>query len=64
MAYKQGRTPIDDYLAKWRTLCFQSKIDNAFKVYLLKQNVSKKIIEEVFRQNKWSSTMDPMLMTI
>ena len=64
MAYKQGRTPIDDYLAKWRTLYFQSKIDDAFEVYLLEQNISKQIIKEVFRQNKWGSTVDPMLMTI
>ena len=48
VAYKQGRTPIDDYLAKWRMLYFQSKIDNAFGVYLLEQNVSKQIIKEVF----------------
>ena len=52
VAYKQGRTPINDYLAKWRTLYFQSKIDNAFEVYLLEQNVSKQIIKEIFRQNK------------
>ena len=64
VAYKQGRTPIDDYLEKWRTLYFQSKIDNAFRVYLLEQNVSKQIIKEVFRQNKWSSTVDLMLMAI
>ena len=63
MAYKQGRTPIDNYLAK-RMLYFQSKIDNAFGVYLLEQNISKQIIEEVFRQNKWSSTVDPMLTAI
>ena len=64
MAYKQGRTPINDYLAKWRMLYFQSKIDNTFGVYLLEQNVSKQIIEEVFRQNKQSAAMDPMLMAI
>ena len=52
VAYKQGRTPINDYLTKWRTLYFQSKIDNAFGVYLLEQNVSKQIIKEVFQQNK------------
>ena len=52
VVYKQGRTPTNDYLEKWRTLYFQSKIDNTFGVYLLEQNVSKQIIEEVFRQNK------------
>ena len=64
VAYKQGRTPIDDYLAKWRTLYFQSKIDNAFGVYLLEQNVSKQIIEEVFWQNKRSTAVDPTLTAI
>ena len=64
VAYKQGRTPIDDYLEKWRMLYFQSKIDDAFEVYLLEQNVSKQIIKEVFQQNKWSATVDPMLMAI
>ena len=64
VAYKQGRTPIDDYLTKWRTLYFQSKIDNAFGVYLLEQNVSKQIIEEVFQQNKQSAAVNPMLMAI
>ena len=64
VAYKQGRTPIDDYLAKWRILYFQSKIDDAFGVYLLEQNVFKQIIEEVFWQNKWSFTMDLMLTAI
>ena len=32
VAYKQGKTPINDYLAKWRTLYFQSKIDDAFGI--------------------------------
>ena len=64
VAYKQGKTPINNYLAKWRMLCFQSKIDNTFGIYLLEQNVSKQIIEEVFRQNKQSSAVDLMLMAI
>ena len=64
VAYKLGRTPIDNYLAKWRTLYFQSRIDDAFGVYLLEQNISKQIIKEVFWQNKWSSAVDPMLMAI
>ena len=64
VAYKQGRTSIDDYLAKWRMLYFQSKIDNTFGVYLLEQDVSKQIIKEVFWQNKQSAAVDPMLTAI
>ena len=64
VAYKQGKTPINNYLAKWIMLCFQSKIDDTFGIYLLEQNVSKQIIEEVFRQNKQSSAVDLMLMAI
>ena len=29
MAYKEGKAPIYNYLAKWRMLYFQSKIDDA-----------------------------------
>ena len=43
---------------------FQSKIDDTFELYLLEQNFSKQIIKEVFRQNKWSSAVDPMLTVI
>ena len=55
---RQGKTPTDNFIVKWKALYLQADIENSYAVDLLERNTVPDIIARIFQERKWQD--DPL----